>query len=536
MAPGIYDAKGRWIEFGENVDHASLTTEIATTAAVGEMDVGGMLAGMPDPDPVLRKRGDDARVLEDLTADDQVITAMQNRKLRVLNRPDYDFKPGLLPGKEATAQAENLCEALTTDLEAINLRNVFSEILDTPFYGYSVLEIMWEATAGKYRLADLVAKPREWFTFDRERRPALKPTTGEPKPLPAGKFIVIRHFPTYKNPYGLRLLSRCLWPVAFKRGGIRFYTRFLERYGMPWPIGKAPKSASQKDKENMAADLASMVRDAVAVIPHGAEVELMQSKGTAGAQFEKYLQRWDKAIFKVIMGQTLTSEMDGQGSRAAAQVHMGVAEDMSEADQFIVASAMNELAIIYRNINAPGVEAPVFGYHEPEDYNAQAELDNKLYTVGVRFAPGHFERRYGLQPDEFTLAGDGEPEPEAGKQGGTHAENRPGGHESAINTGLADGPDLANNDGPTGTGPGQGLLDQFVEAVLPAAAKQNGKFIERLLDLLERAESYEDIQLLLAEHLGRDLDMEAQEELLADLMAAAELMGRAAVVDEADAD
>ena len=511
MATGIWAPNGEWIEFGEGIDHKSLGAEIATSAAVGEQDVGGMLEGMPDPDPVLRKRGDDAKVLEDLTADDEVCVAMELRKLRVLNRRDYDFKPGLLPGKDATKQATKLCEDLTKDLEDIDLRTVFSEILDTPFYGFTVVEIMWLAEGGRYRLADLVGKPREWFTFDKERRPALKPVSGEPQTLPEGKFIVPRHFPTYKNPYGLRLLSRCLWPVAFKRGGVRFYTRFLERYGMPWPVGKAPQGAQRKDKEAMAADLAAMVRDAVAVVPYGAEVQLVESKGTAGDQFEAYLRRWDKAILKVIMGQTLTAEMDGQGSRAASQTHYEVAEDMAEADQYMVESALNELATIYRDINAPGVEAPVFGYHEPDDFEGQADLDNKLYTVGVRFKPGHFERRYGLNPEEFSLEGEENPPDEGGSKSGDFAENEPG---------ASAGPDH------------QDLLDQLVEAVLPQAVRQNQTFVDNLLGLLNKAETFQDVQLLLAEHLGQDLDMQAQEELLTDLMAAADLMGRVAVRDE----
>ena len=75
----------------------------------------------------------------------------------------------------------------------------------------------------------------------------------------------------------------------------------------------------------------------------------------------------------------------------------------------------------------------------------------------------------------------------------------------------------------------QDLLDQLVDAVLPEAAKRNETFIKRLASLIQRAESYEDIQILLAEHLGRDMDLEEQAELLTDLMTAADLMGRAAV-------
>ena len=562
--PGIWGPKGQWIEFGE-IDHRSLVGEVATAAAVGE-DVGGMLSYLPDPDPVLRKRGDDAKVLEDLASDDQVITAIQNRKLRVLNNSDYDFTPGLLPGKDATPQATALCEELTKDLENISLRNVFSEILDAPFYGYTIIELMWEADGGKFRLADIVAKPREWFTWDADRRPCLKPSMGgDPKPLPGGKFIIIRHFPTYKNPYGLRLLSRCLWPVAFKRGGVRFYTRFLDRFGQPWVLGKSPKGTDLKTKQEMAADLSAMVQDAVAVIPATAEVTLVESKGKAGSQFEEYLQRWDKAISKVLMGQTLTSEMDGQGSRAASETHYTVADDMSEADQAMIEAAMNDLALIYRDINAETVEAPVFGYNEPEDSQAQADLDVKLYSMGVRFTRAHVERRFGLQPDEFTLA-ESSPEEFAEEFARHHVSHNKAALDSfSLRYGLSPvqaahfetmllrtrglppdkdwledtaqrlGMEPVEDAGYAEGDPDhQDALDALVAAILPDAAKRNATFTANLVKLLGKAESFEDMQLLLAEHLGQDADMQEQEDLLADLMTAAELMGRAAVRGETD--
>jgi len=516
MASGLYTASGEFIEFREGGrNFKSLGGEFATFAAIGDLDVGASMASMPDPDPVLTKRGDDAEVLNELTADDQVCTAMQARKTRVLNRRDYDYKPGVLPGKEATEQAKKLSDELTKDLEEIDLRNVFSCILDTPFYGFTPIELMWEAEGGKYRLRGIVAKPRKWFSFTKQSgAPALKVKSGDPKPLPWGKFLVPRHYPTYENPYGLRLLSRCLWPVAFKRGGVKFWTRFLDKYGTPWPIVKAPPNATREDKQAMAADLAAMVQDAVIVISNGAEVTLAESKGTAGAGFEIYLKRWDKAIFKIIMGQTLTSEMDGQGSRAAAQVHGDVAEDFAEADQYMIESTLNELACIYRDINAPNVEAPVFGYHEPEDYDAQADLDNKLYKVGVRFKPAHFERRYGLQPDSFTVVDDSgkvaEPEPD----------------ETSGGDSFSEGSDTAGADH-------QGLLDQLVDSILPDVAKQNDNFVAALIDTLSKAENFEDVQLLLAEHLGQDLDLKEQGDLLADLLAAGALSGIAAVAGEA---
>jgi phage gp29-like protein len=292
--------------------------------------------------------------------------------------------------------------------------------------------------------------------------------------------------------------------VAFKRGGIEFLTRFLEKFGMPWVLAKAPRNADRAERQAMAGDLAAMVQDAVAVLPSGAEVELATASGKGGEQHETYIRRWDKAISKVLMGQTLTAEMDGSGSRAASETHYSVSEDMAEADQFLVASAMNEIALTYRDVNAgPGVLAPVFAYSEPEDYAAQADLDKKLHSVGVRFKKTHFTRRYGLAEDEFELEGE------------TNAD------------GPADHADFAEGIA------AQDVVDQAVAEVMPQAVKANAELVKQIENAVQQAETWEDMQLLLAELLGQDAEPDELEELLARIMLNAAAFGTHAV--EADA-
>jgi len=503
----IYDHKGDPIDFGES--RLDLTTEFATRLAA-DADVGSFLGKLPDPDPVLLKRGDSADILEDLTADDQVCMAIQNRKLRVLNKQDYDFSPGQAKGKDVAGDAARLCDDLVTDLEAINLRDVFSSMLDAPFYGLTLLELMWEARDGKLRLADIVAKPRKWFGFNDENQPIFCGNTlAEERPLPKGKFVLVRHFPTYENPYGLRLLSRCLWPVAFKRGGIEFLTRFCEKFGQPWILAHAPHGADRAARMSMAGDLAAMVQDAVAVLPNGAKVELASASGKAGDLHESYIRRQDKAISKVIMGQTLTAEMDGSGSRAASETHYTVGEDMSEADQFLVVSAMNDIAMLYRDINARHVIAPVFAYNEPEDYSAQADLDKKLKSVGVRFKKCHFTRRYGIAEDEFDIEGET-----------TGASEAPSDHSAFIE--FANAQDA------------QDVIDQAVAEIIPQAVKANAELASQIEKIVEKAESFEDMQIMLAELLGANVEENDLTDLMSRITVNAAAFGTMAVAEEAN--
>jgi phage gp29-like protein len=127
--------------------------------------------------------------------------------------------------------------------------------------------------------------------------------------------------------------------------------------------------------------------------------------GTVGTDiYERYLSRWDAAISKVIMGQTLTAELSGDtGSFAASKTHMDVAEDIAESDRMIVTQAMNELAWIYMQINAPNTAAPVFEYETPEDLSSRADLDTKLYNIGVEFTAEYIEKTYGIDKTMFNV-------------------------------------------------------------------------------------------------------------------------------------
>ena len=141
MAEGIYAPDGTLIPFSG----ADLSTELATRQNAGVFfgELEGWLNTLPDPDPVLRKRGDDAAILRELTADDQVTTAMLSRKNRVLNCPHFAFRAGAPEGETPTPEAEELHRRFMRDLERTNLRTIISGMLDAPFYGFTPLELIW---------------------------------------------------------------------------------------------------------------------------------------------------------------------------------------------------------------------------------------------------------------------------------------------------------------------------------------------------------------------------------------------------------
>jgi phage gp29-like protein len=254
--------------------------------------------------------------------------------------------------------------------------------------------------------------PNRWFGFDQENNPRFRSLANQTEgdEIPWGKMVFARHFPTYDNPFGLRLLSRCLWPVAFKKGGTKFWVTFAEKYGMPFLVGKYRQGASPDEQQTLLGALSKMVQDAVAVIPEGNVIEFLDKGGSSGAgastdTFDRLRSAMDAEISQVLMGQTLTAQIGDSGSYAASKTHEDVLEDYREADQRMVKGVMDEIGKIYRDINAPEVPAPVFSWFESEDPQKDfADRDKTLTESGLQIKKAYYVRRYGFQEDEIEVA------------------------------------------------------------------------------------------------------------------------------------
>jgi phage gp29-like protein len=406
MSSGLWVSPTKYIDFAAP-NRSSLTGEVASRSLA--WDYSAMVGLLPDPDPILRKRGDGAEILEELTADGKVLTAIQTRKLGSLKR-EYEFNPGTVDG-QTDARAEQLCKDLAADLEDVGMYELLSGLLDAPYYGMTPAELFWEPRDGSVHLTKVRVLPNRWFGFDQENDPRFRSMANQTEgdEIPWGKMVFARHFPTYDNPFGLRLLSRCLWPVAFKKGGTKFWVTFAEKYGMPFLVGKYRQGASPDEQQTLLSALAKMVQDAVAAIPEGNVIEFLDkggSSGTGGATdtFDRLRSAMDAEISQVLMGQTLTAQVGDKGSYAASKTHEDVLEDYREADQRMVKGVMDEIGKIYRDINAPEVPAPVFSWFESEDPQKDfADRDKTLTDSGLKIKKAYYVRRYGFQEDEIEV-------------------------------------------------------------------------------------------------------------------------------------
>ena len=472
-----------------------LSDEIATRKrSINFYSLGSYL---PDPDIVLRKQGKDVKIYRELFCDPHVFACIQSRKAGVLSL-EWEINRGLDKTKDA-----ELVEDL---LKKLDIHKLINDILDATLFGFQPIEIIWKKVGNYVLPIELKAKPSEWFCFDEEN--LLKFRTKEHywgEELPPKKFLCPQNNPSYDNPYGKRVLSRVFWPVTFKKGGLKFWVVFTEKYGIPHLIGKHPRGATKEETDNLADLLEEMIQDAIAVIPDDSSVEIKEANKSSSAEiFEKLIDKMNSEISKAILGQTLTTEIGATGSYAASNTHMAVRQDIIDADKKLVEKTINQLIQWIYEINFANAEVPVFELYEPEDVDLTlAQRDKILYDTGVKFTKEYFIKTYGLEEEDFDIREDIIPINQNFKQFSEQEEH------------LL---------------PGQAQIENLYKFITERELnKQSQNMLAPLIDLFESCENYEEAFELLTD---KNLQSKKFEETIQKALFLCELQGRADGLDE----
>ena len=395
MSKGIYVTPTEFVSFGEAKRRSStLGEEVATRAR--SMDVAGFSFLLPNPDPILKRQGKDMRVYRDLRSDAHVGGCIRRRKaaVKALERRVIAGKAGA----RATRRAEDLFAALDMD-------RVMNEVLDGVLYGWQPLELMWGYRAGALQPLDVVGKPGEWFTFDNQAQLRFRsrehPLHGEE--LEPRKFLLARQEASYANPYGFADLSMCFWPTVFKRGGLKFWVTFTEKYGTPWLVGKQPRGTPGPEVDALLDKLEVMIQDAVAAIPDDSSIDILEAgdKGASADLYKELLMFCRSEVSIALLGQNQSTE--ASSTNASATAGLEVAGAIRDGDARMVEATFNQMLRWVTDLNeGENAPAPTVELFEEEDVNTeQAERDSKLKSAGVNFTQQYWMRTYKLEKGDI---------------------------------------------------------------------------------------------------------------------------------------
>lgn len=351
------------------------------------------LQGLPNPDPILRAEGKSLEIYRSMT--DGHLSSVRGKRFAAVTGRPWSIERG----KATKSDYERVRKVF----DSLDIRRMTKAALGSRPMGYSVQEVMW-GLDDWYVPVKVVEKPQEWFRFSPQMETLFVPESGTPVEVPARKFLVARNDDDSMNPYGRPILSECFWPLAFKRGGLKFWMLFTEKFGIPKTVGKVPASMSDREKLSLLIQLESMVRAAAAVIPIGSEIELLETKFSGQSPFKELVKWADSEMSKAWLGETLTTETQGNsGSRAMADVHNQVRADLALDDANMVESLMNQLITWIWEINGLTSPMPWFAIQMPEDLQTgRLARDRGLRQLGLRFTPAYFQDTYDIAPEHIS--------------------------------------------------------------------------------------------------------------------------------------
>lgn len=501
MTTGLYISPTQFRSFSDQVEKP-MAGQIATRMAAG--DLSSFFGLLPNPDPVLKAMGQDIAVYRNLLAD-PLIKGIRRRRIAAVLSMERGFEQD---ASNTPVRVRRACE--TAVARHLGIETQLRAMMDGAFFGYRVLEYDWRYIDGQ-QIPVPIAKPSEWFGFHHETGKLLFKARGHAQgvSVPERKFIVVGKMRSWENPYGEPDLAPCFWPVTFKRGGMKFWVTFTEKYGMPWAVAKMPRGTAQAEMDSLANDLMQMVRDAVAVVPDDSSVELKSVGNTSNADLYKELLMFCRSEINIaLLGNNQTVEKDS--NRASATAGGEVEEDLQDDDAQMVAEGINQWVNDFCAVNFPGAEPPVFKFWRQERVDdVRAKRDETLKKAGANFTQQYFQRTYNLEEGDLH-----EDAPAA-----------PGKPAAAADLSFADDvlADLPGGDLPVSVSQAalDGAIDQLDDDAINGAMR---KLLQPALDAIARAESLQTVEQALLD-AWPNMDTQAIGELLGQAFFVADLAG-----------
>lgn len=222
--------------------------------------------------------------------------------------------------------------------------------------------------------------------------------------IPREKFAVLSLLTENNDPRG-RSWWRCIYNAWFqKMNRLRQLNLYMERFGLPIPIGTVSDSATDQyplngvGEEDKTRDkvspqvgllqaLVNMRSGDALALPHGTEVELIQNTNDGGSLMNS-LHYHDSQMVKGITFQKLATSPDAHQAKASGEVHQDVLNTpVHYLKNEVVEMDMQDLVIPWVEVNyGPGsrkyAPRPNLGRTDPED------LARLLTALGTAFEKG----------------------------------------------------------------------------------------------------------------------------------------------------
>ncbi|MBI5410163.1 MAG: DUF935 family protein [Nitrospirae bacterium] len=376
--------------------------EIATVEKDIYMDYIGRTLINPDKTLKTEGSGKGIELYEDLLRDPEIRQAMQTRRLAVVGR-EWE----IIPGSDKSADIK-IADYVKEVLLSCNFDNGRKALLSAIVLGFKTTEIMWEYSEGSIWINRFIGKPSRRFIFDLDnnlRLITMRNMIGG-EAVPSRKFQVFAWGSDNGSPFGYGLGSSLYWMDWFAKNTLKFWMIFADKFGSPTAVGKYPNGTTTEQQGKLLSAIETIQTEAAIAIPDTMIIELLEAARQGSMDtYERLCNYLDKKKTKLILGQTLTSDVGDKGSYAASQTHNDVREEYIKADADELCQALNGQVIKWLvDYNFPNVKRyPKIWIRtdDEEDLKPLAERDQILLNMGARITHQYIHETYGIpEPQE----------------------------------------------------------------------------------------------------------------------------------------
>lgn len=352
--------------------------------------------------------------------DPHVMSVLGKRRRAVVSRTLSITPAKTMNGQAAAAErAAQLCNdavfGASGESGIENLRGTggaLYDLTDAIGKGYAVQQIVWTDDRGMWRPKRLERWPQRdtvlgsiidpWAQDCDVVRVVSDWSSFQGEDLEPNQWIVHKSKARSDILSRAALLRSVAWWYLFKRFSAADWAIFCERFGMPIRIGKFPVGSDDDEREALRAAVIDLGKDTGAVIPEGMDLSFVEAKMSGSLPYEPLIRICNTEISKVILGNTLTTEVGSTGgNRALGEVHERGELDLVESDALALADTLREqlIAPIVLFNMGPGVPIPDVDFLSEEEraQKDRAERDQILVRgIGLPIAKSYFYQSYEI--------------------------------------------------------------------------------------------------------------------------------------------
>ncbi|MBY6243989.1 DUF935 domain-containing protein [Methylosinus sp. Sm6] len=286
-------------------------------------------------------------------------------------------------------------------------RDMIQDMQDGLGKGYSVIEPLWDYSAGALRPTAYKYRDPRYFRYDDTGLTKLHMLDeAGALGLEVTTPYFIRHEPNIRAGLPIRagLARSAAWAFMAQSYALQDWSAFAEIYGIPFRIGKYHPAATAADKATLLRAVRSIANDAAAILPAGMEIDFQEVNGNRGeAVFGHLIKYLDDKVSLVVIGQTMTAE--NGSSLGQAKVHNEVRHDIQRSD------ARQTAATLQRDLIEPAVAMnfgpqavyPVIQLEiaQAEDLKAFADFLGVAVPLGLEVGQTYARKKASIpEPDD----------------------------------------------------------------------------------------------------------------------------------------